>query len=87
MPYKQLTAVATLALRRKLSAYPTSLEKDREWLARSAGHSRKKLAVELRMSEKTIIMDWINHFNNQTKSTTPSDKTSPKKKTKKRKTT
>jgi hypothetical protein len=59
---KQLRGIALLVLGKKMAAFTTSLEADKAWLKNNPGHSRKKLAVDLRVSEKTILMDWMNYI-------------------------
>eukprot|EP00026_Physarum_polycephalum_P012095 Phypoly_transcript_12367.p1 GENE.Phypoly_transcript_12367~~Phypoly_transcript_12367.p1 ORF type:complete len:131 (+),score=25.17 Phypoly_transcript_12367:739-1131(+) len=89
MDDKQLRGVALLVLGRKLADYPTSLEEDKAWLKDNGGeYSRKRLAVELRVSEKTILVDWMNHIKGarQTGTSDPKGKSKKTKKTKHSKT-
>lgn len=65
MDLQQVRVVALLVLARKLAGYPTTLEEDQAWLQ---GHSnegdeliRKILAAKIRISEKTIIAEWMKH--------------------------
>ena len=88
MADKQVRGIALLVLGRKLSDYATSLEEDEAWLRDNVENSRKRLAVELRVSEKIILMDWMKHIKGETQATTPRAKATKKtkaKETKKRK--
>jgi hypothetical protein len=88
MDDKQLRGIALLVLGRKLADYPTSLEEDKTWLENNGGeYSRKRLAVELRVSEKTILVDWMNHVKGERKARANESKRKTKNtKTKKTKT-
>lgn len=59
---QQRRGIKLLVLGGKLSAYPTNLGEDALWLEDNTEHSRKRLALELRESERRILMDWIEHI-------------------------
>lgn len=87
MEEKQLRGIALLVLARKLSGYPTRLEEDQVWVKdnEGEGYTRKRLAVELRMAEKLILLNWIKHIKGESQAPSAKVKPSTSKKAKKRK--
>lgn len=69
MEDKQVRGIALLVLGKKMAGYPTTIDEDKQWLNDNKNErmSRKWVAVQVRLSEKTIVSEWMRQVKGDTK--------------------